>query len=85
MWLSISGIVADPQMGETGKVMAGPGARVPFRDAPRVAKEYGGKTSDWVKKTSTPHTARDGVRFETHWVENIFGWNCGVLAIRPMK
>ena len=58
-------------MGEAGKVMAGPGARVPFRDAPRVAKEYGGRASDWVKKTSTPHTARDGVKFETHWVENI--------------
>ncbi len=64
-------LTSQAQMGEAGKVMAGPGARTPFRDASRVAREYGGRASDWVKKTSTPHTARDGVKFETHWVENI--------------
>ena len=58
-------------MSEAGRIMAGPGGRVPFRDAGRVAKQYGGDAIDWVKKTSSSHTARDGVQFETHWVENI--------------
>ena len=44
---------------------------MPFRDAGRVAQEYGGNPADWVKKTSSSYTARDGVQFETHWVENI--------------
>jgi hypothetical protein len=59
------------QMSEPGTIMAGPGGRVPFRNAARVAQEYGGSASDWVKKTSTSYTARDGVQFETHWIENI--------------
>lgn len=27
--------------------------------------------SDWVKKVSSSFTALDGVKFETHWVENL--------------
>jgi RHS repeat-associated protein len=42
-----------------------------FRGAARAAKKYGGDPSDWVKKSSAPHTAPDGKRFETHWIENI--------------
>lgn len=58
-------------MSEVGEIMAGTGGRVAFRDAQRVAQQYGGNAADWVKKTSSSYTARDGVKFETHWVENI--------------
>ena len=64
-------LASQAQMSEAGTTMAGAGARVPFRDAARIAKEYGGSASDWVKKSSSSHTARDGTTFETHWVENI--------------
>jgi len=64
-------LASTAQMGEAAEVMAGAGARVPFRDAGRIAQEYGGNAADWVKKTSSSYTARDGVQFETHWVENI--------------
>lgn len=64
-------LASTAQMGEAGDVMAGVGARVPFRGAGRVAQQYGGNAADWVEKTSSSYTARDGVQFETHWVENI--------------
>jgi hypothetical protein len=64
-------LASQAQMGEVGTTMAGAGARVPFRDAARVAKEHGGNAADWVKKSSSSHTARDGATFETHWVENV--------------
>jgi hypothetical protein len=64
-------LASQSQLGEAGTIMAGPGGRVPFRDAPRVAQQYGGSPSDWVKKSSSSYTARDGAKFETHWVENI--------------
>ena len=59
------------QMGESGTVLAGPGGRVPFRSADRVASEYGGSATDWVKRTSSSYLGRDGVVFETHLVENV--------------
>ena len=59
------------QMREPGKTIAGTGARVPFRGAQRVATEYGGNAADWVKKSSSSRTIRDGTTFETHWVENL--------------
>ncbi len=64
-------LASQAQMSEVGEIMAGPGGRVPFRDAGRIASQYGGNPADWVKRTSTSYTARDGVKFETHWVENI--------------
>lgn len=64
-------LASQAQMGEVGTTMAGAGARVPFRDAARVAKEHGGNAADWVKRSSSSHTARDGATFETHWVENV--------------
>ncbi|CFU00862.1 YD repeat-containing protein [Burkholderia pseudomallei] len=64
-------LASEAQMAETGTRMAGTGARVPFRNAQRIAAEYGGNPADWVKMTSSTHTARDGVTFETHWVENV--------------
>ncbi|MCB1655165.1 MAG: hypothetical protein KDI41_15065 [Pseudomonadales bacterium] len=64
-------IASQAQMSEVGTILAGSGARTPFRDAGRVAEIYGGKATDWVKKTSSSYLARDGMRFESHWVENI--------------
>lgn len=64
-------LASEAQLSETGEIMAGTGGRVPFRDAGRVAQQYGGSPADWVKKTSSSYGARDGVQFETHWVENI--------------
>jgi hypothetical protein len=64
-------LASEQQMAETGVVMAGQGARAPFRDAGRIAATYGGQADDWVKKASSSYTAADGVRFETHWVENL--------------
>jgi len=42
-----------------------------FRDAGRWAAKYGGQAADWVKKTSSSFTAKDGTKFSTHWVENV--------------
>jgi hypothetical protein len=64
-------LASQSQLSEAGTIMAGSGGRVPFRDASRVAEQYGGSPGDWVKKTSSSYTARDGAKFETHWVENI--------------
>jgi RHS repeat-associated protein len=62
---------SESQMGEIGTIMAGADARAPFRDAARVAEQYGGEAADWVKKTSSTFASRDGTKFETHWVENL--------------
>ena len=64
-------LASEAQLGEVGTVMAGPGSTRIFRDAARVAKAYGGDAKDWVKKYSSSYSAKDGSRFETHWVENI--------------
>jgi RHS repeat-associated protein len=64
-------LASQAQMGEVGGIMAGPGGRVAFRDAQRIAQQYGGNAADWVKKSSSSFLSRDGTRFETHWVENI--------------
>jgi hypothetical protein len=64
-------LASQAQMGEVGQVMAGAGSRTVFRDAQRIAQQFGGNAADWVKKTSSSHLSRDGTRFETHWVENI--------------
>jgi hypothetical protein len=64
-------LASQSQMGEPGTRLAGTGGRVPFRDGKRVASEFGGNATDWIKQTSSSYTARDGVTFETHWVENI--------------
>jgi hypothetical protein len=64
-------LASQAQMGEVGQVMAGAGSRTVFRDAQRIAQQYGGNAADWVKKTSSSHLSRDGTRFEAHWVENI--------------
>jgi len=64
-------LASQAQIGESGTTLAGVSAGVPFRDAARVAKEHGGNAADWVKKSSSSYTARDGMTFETHWVQNM--------------
>lgn len=64
-------LASEAQMAEAGRVIAGIGSDVAFRDAARVAQQYGGAAADWVKKSSTSFRAADGTRFETHWVENV--------------
>jgi RHS repeat-associated protein len=59
------------QMSEVGHVIAGEGSKSAFRNAATYARKYGGRAADWVKKSSRTYTARDGTRFETHWVENL--------------
>jgi hypothetical protein len=66
----IKAAASQAQMAEQGTIMAGAGRTV-FRGASRVAAEYGGNASDWVKKTSSSFTAPNGTKFEVHWVENI--------------
>jgi RHS repeat-associated protein len=64
-------LASSDQLGQAGKIIAGEGSDVVFRNADRVASEYGGDAADWVKKTSYNYSAPDGIKFETHWVENL--------------
>jgi hypothetical protein len=64
-------LASQAQMRETGKSMAGAGSSEKFDNAERVAEIYGGKATDWSKKSSSSHTAPDGKTFQTHWGENI--------------
>lgn len=59
------------QMSEVGIPLAGAGTSTAFRGASNAARTYGGVASDFAKKSSTSFMARDGVKFETHWIENI--------------
>jgi len=58
------------QKRERGLVISGGESGVPLRDANRLKSKYGGKTSEWVKKTSTSYEQSNGNRIETHWYEN---------------
>ena len=58
------------QMRESGKVIAGAGHKDHIKDISRLKAQYGGKSSDWVKKTSTSYEQSNGNRIETHWYEN---------------
>jgi len=64
-------LASQAQMAEVGTVIAGQGARRAFRDAGRVAAQYGGEAADWVKMRSSSFRAADGMRFETHWLQNL--------------
>jgi len=59
------------QIGSEGMRIAGLGTSTSFRNASHYADRYGGNSEDWVKMSSKPYIANDGVMFETHWVENI--------------
>ena len=68
-------LASEQQMGEIlsggGSIIAGTGARVALRDAPRLAAQYGGKAEDWVKVGSSNFKAADGAGFEIHAYRNI--------------
>ena len=64
-------LASEEQLSESGRVIAGEGTDTPLRKAEQMAKDYGGEASDYVKKTSSSYTAKDGTKFETHWEENI--------------
>jgi RHS repeat-associated protein len=58
-------------LAQEGRIIAGQGVGAALRQAERLASQYGGKPSDWVKKTSTARTAADGTRMQVRWFENI--------------
>lgn len=64
-------IASKQQIGQEGKIIAGPGSNAIFRNAKYIVQDYGGEVVDWVKKTSTSFKAPDGTSFQTHWVENL--------------
>lgn len=58
-------LASEAQMSQAGRII--------MRDlhsGPRLAQQYGGKATDWVKKTSSPFS-KNGKMFETHWYENL--------------
>lgn len=63
-------LAKESQMSEKGAVIAGSGTNTPLRDAPRLASEYGGQPEEWIKKSSTSYTDKEGRTFETHWYEH---------------
>jgi hypothetical protein len=64
-------LASSAQMAEEGKIIAGAGSRTALRDAERLVASYGGKASDWAKVSSSSYVARDGVRIETRWYQNV--------------
>ena len=63
-------LASEAQNSGNGTVFAGPNARKPYDGAQKKATQYGGQSDDWVKKSSPSFTAKDGTKFETHWIEN---------------
>ncbi|MEL6570962.1 MAG: hypothetical protein AAFQ64_04845 [Pseudomonadota bacterium] len=64
-------LASQDQMGQSGTTIAGGNSSTAFRNSDNAAAQYGGQSDDWVKKSSNSHTAPDGMRFETHWNENL--------------
>lgn len=54
-------------MAEKGIPIIGPGK---LKEAARLSQQYGGKSADWVKMSSSSFS-KNGTKFETHWYENI--------------
>ena len=63
-------LASEAQMAEDGTIIAGGNTGKELRKASGLADEYGGSANDYVKKTSTSHTASDGTKIQTHWEEN---------------
>ena len=59
------------QIGEKGVVLAGQGHTKAINDIRRLTSTYGGKRTDWVKKSSGSKKTIDGTSLETHSYENI--------------
>lgn len=53
-----------------GLAVAGSGTETKLRVAEDLAKQYGGKASDWSKVTSSSYKAADGTIFEIHAYRN---------------
>ena len=53
-----------------GLSIAGNGASTTLRDAPRLASEYGGNSSDWSKISSQGYVSSNGIKFEIHAYRN---------------
>jgi RHS repeat-associated protein len=64
-------LASQQQMAETGTIIAGPGSKIKFNDAPKTAQQLNAKVTELVKKTSSSFRAADGTIIQTHWVENI--------------
>jgi len=63
--------VGQSQMQEQGTPIIGPGSNKPDLIAgARLAKDYGGLPTDWVKMNSSSGFTPSGTMFETHWYEN---------------
>jgi hypothetical protein len=54
-----------------GEPFAGAGSGEIFRDAERVAAEYGGEASEWAKVSSKAFRAADKATIETHAVQHM--------------
>jgi len=61
-------LASEVQMLEPGRIII---EAVDLRDATRLASTYGGDANHWVKMGSSSFKAKGGVRFETHWYENL--------------
>jgi RHS repeat-associated protein len=57
-------------MAGKGEKISGAGTETVLRDAPRLAKQHGGKAEDWSKVNGGNHVAKDGTKIETHGYEN---------------
>ncbi|TDN51584.1 VENN motif-containing pre-toxin protein [Scandinavium goeteborgense] len=67
-------LASETQLSELSKSgglpVAGAGTNTKLRVADSLAKEYGGKASDWSKVTSSSYKAEDGTIFEIHAYRN---------------
>jgi RHS repeat-associated protein len=64
-------LASEAQMAEPGDIISGGPHLTPLRKASDLATEYGGQSSDWVKKTSSSYVAKDNTRIAVHWEENL--------------
>ena len=51
--------------------IAGQGSRKSLNQAQRLAEQYGGKTSDWAKKTTQEFTSPTGQQYQVHFYQNL--------------
>ena len=64
-------LASNQQRMERGKPIAGQGTPRVLRDAPRLARQHGGRPRDWVKMTSSAYRPGDGRVYSQHWYQNI--------------
>ena len=69
--LATNGIKLGKQLASRAQ-MTGKGTRIieKLRSGSRLAKQYGGKASEWVKMSS-PSYSKLGTKFETHWYQHL--------------